>query len=83
MSLFPVNGFFEDFGGVRLVFKDTGKMLMVPSSPWIPNEPKNTDIAAGYLAKIKAIPAEEVIEVSTRNALKASSKLRNFLRTQT
>ncbi|OPJ86816.1 hypothetical protein AV530_009034 [Patagioenas fasciata monilis] len=53
---------FEDFGGVRLVFKAMGKMLMVPSSPRIPNEPKNIGIAAGYLAKIKAIPAEEVIE---------------------
>ncbi|XP_061204335.1 putative deoxyribonuclease TATDN3 isoform X2 [Neopsephotus bourkii] len=43
------------------------------------NEPKNIYIAAEYVARIKGIPVEEVIEVTTRNALKVFPKLRNFL----
>ncbi|XP_031408026.1 putative deoxyribonuclease TATDN3, partial [Meleagris gallopavo] len=43
------------------------------------NEPKNVYIAAEYIAKIKGIPVEEVIEVTTQNALKVFPKLRNFL----
>ncbi|XP_052531915.1 putative deoxyribonuclease TATDN3 isoform X4 [Tympanuchus pallidicinctus] len=43
------------------------------------NEPKNIYIAAEYIAKIKGIPVEEVIEVTTQNALKVFPKLRNFL----
>ncbi|NXY89168.1 TATD3 deoxyribonuclease, partial [Alcedo cyanopectus] len=44
------------------------------------NEPKNIYIAAEYIAKIKGIPVEEVIEVTTKNALKVFPKLQNFLR---
>ncbi|NXL89219.1 YNF8 Deoxyribonuclease, partial [Alectura lathami] len=44
------------------------------------NEPKNIYIAAEYIAKIKGIPVEEVIEVTTQNALKVFPKLQNFLR---
>lgn len=44
------------------------------------NEPKNIYIAAEYIAKIKGIPVEEVIEVTTQNALKVFRKLRNFVR---
>uniref|UniRef100_A0A8C3THM8 TatD DNase domain containing 3 n=1 Tax=Catharus ustulatus TaxID=91951 RepID=A0A8C3THM8_CATUS len=44
------------------------------------NEPKNIYIAAEYIAKIKGIPVEEVIEVTTRNALKVFPKLQHFLR---
>ncbi|NXN91494.1 YNF8 Deoxyribonuclease, partial [Rhinopomastus cyanomelas] len=44
------------------------------------NEPKNIYIAAEYIAKIKGIPVEDVIEVTTQNALKVFPKLRNFLR---
>ncbi|KAM9016445.1 putative deoxyribonuclease TATDN3 isoform 3-T3 [Ara ararauna] len=44
------------------------------------NEPKNIYIAAEYIARIKGIPVEEVIEVTTQNALKVFPKLRNFLR---
>uniref|UniRef100_A0A8C3CY98 TatD DNase domain containing 3 n=1 Tax=Cairina moschata TaxID=8855 RepID=A0A8C3CY98_CAIMO len=44
------------------------------------NEPKNIYIAAEYIAKIKGIPVEEVIEVTTQNALKVFPKLRNFVR---
>ncbi|XP_054051738.1 putative deoxyribonuclease TATDN3 isoform X3 [Rissa tridactyla] len=44
------------------------------------NEPKNIYVAAEYIAKIKGIPVEEVIEVTTQNALKVFPKLRNFLR---
>ncbi|KAM9297198.1 putative deoxyribonuclease TATDN3 [Morus bassanus] len=44
------------------------------------NEPKNIYIAAEYIAKIKGIPVQEVIEVTTQNALKVFPKLRNFLR---
>ncbi|XP_065535461.1 putative deoxyribonuclease TATDN3 isoform X2 [Lathamus discolor] len=43
------------------------------------NEPKNIHIAAEYIARIKGIPVEEVIEVTTQNALKIFPKLRNFL----
>ncbi|XP_065488322.1 putative deoxyribonuclease TATDN3 isoform X2 [Caloenas nicobarica] len=43
------------------------------------NEPKNIYIAAEYIAKIKGIPVEEVIEVTTQNALKVFPKLQNFL----
>lgn len=43
------------------------------------NEPKNIYIAAEYIAKIKGIPVEEVIEVTTQNALKVFPKLRNFV----
>ncbi|XP_062493071.1 putative deoxyribonuclease TATDN3 isoform X2 [Pezoporus occidentalis] len=42
------------------------------------NEPKNIYIAAEYIARIKGIPVEEVIEVTTQNALKLFPKLRNF-----
>uniref|UniRef100_A0A8C4J5S4 Putative deoxyribonuclease TATDN3 n=1 Tax=Dromaius novaehollandiae TaxID=8790 RepID=A0A8C4J5S4_DRONO len=44
------------------------------------NEPKNIYVAAECIAKIKRIPVEEVIEVTTQNALKVFPKLRNFLR---
>ncbi|XP_064020551.1 putative deoxyribonuclease TATDN3 isoform X2 [Pogoniulus pusillus] len=44
------------------------------------NEPKNIYIAAECVANIKGIPVEELIEVTTQNALKVFPKLRNFLR---
>ncbi|NWJ06872.1 YNF8 Deoxyribonuclease, partial [Crypturellus undulatus] len=44
------------------------------------NEPKNIYIAAECIARIKGIPVEEVIEVTTENALRVFPKLRNFLR---
>ncbi|KFV65067.1 Putative deoxyribonuclease TATDN3, partial [Dryobates pubescens] len=44
------------------------------------NEPKNIYIAAEYVAKIKGLPVEEVIETTTQNALKVFPKLRSFLR---
>ncbi|XP_039387722.1 putative deoxyribonuclease TATDN3 isoform X3 [Mauremys reevesii] len=43
------------------------------------NEPKNIFIAAEYIAKMKGIPVEEVIEVTTQNALKLFPKLQKFL----
>ncbi|KAJ7422994.1 putative deoxyribonuclease TATDN3 [Pitangus sulphuratus] len=49
-------------------------------SEQVRNEPKNIYIAAEYVAKIKGIPVEEVVEVTTRNALKVFPKLQNFLR---
>ncbi|KGL79915.1 Putative deoxyribonuclease TATDN3, partial [Tinamus guttatus] len=44
------------------------------------NEPKNIYVAADCIASIKGIPVEEVIEVTTQNALRVFPKLRNFLR---
>ncbi|CAM5102834.1 unnamed protein product [Eretmochelys imbricata] len=43
------------------------------------NEPKNIFIAAEYIAKMKGIPVEEVIEVTTQNALKVFPKLQKCL----
>lgn len=43
------------------------------------NVPQNISIAAECIAKIKGIPVEEVIEVTTKNALKLFPKLQNFL----
>ncbi|XP_044279185.1 putative deoxyribonuclease TATDN3 isoform X1 [Varanus komodoensis] len=44
------------------------------------NEPKNIFIAAEYVAKLKGISVEEVLEVTTQNAQKIFPKLKNFLR---
>ncbi|XP_068795907.1 putative deoxyribonuclease TATDN3 isoform X8 [Struthio camelus] len=44
------------------------------------NEPKNIYVAAECIAKIKRIPIEEVIEVTTQNAVKVFPRLQNFLR---
>ncbi|XP_069090016.1 putative deoxyribonuclease TATDN3 isoform X2 [Pleurodeles waltl] len=44
------------------------------------NEPKNIYISAEYIAKIKAIPVEKVIEVTTQNALKLFPKLQKCIR---
>ncbi|XP_061481233.1 putative deoxyribonuclease TATDN3 isoform X2 [Rhineura floridana] len=43
------------------------------------NEPKNIFIAAEYTSKIKGISVEEVIEITTKNALRLFPKLKNFL----
>ncbi|XP_074846100.1 deoxyribonuclease TATDN3 isoform X3 [Carettochelys insculpta] len=48
-------------------------------SEQVRNEPKNIFIAAEYIAKIKGIQVEEVIEVTTQNALKLFPKLQKFL----
>ncbi|KAL7987348.1 hypothetical protein Chor_006267 [Crotalus horridus] len=45
------------------------------------NEPKNIFIAAEYIAKIKGISVEDVLNVTTQNSLKVFPKLKNFLRT--
>ncbi|XP_078505881.1 deoxyribonuclease TATDN3 isoform X2 [Lissotriton helveticus] len=44
------------------------------------NEPKNIYISAEYIAKIKAIPVEKVMEVTTQNALKLFPKLQKYIR---
>ncbi|XP_007425701.1 putative deoxyribonuclease TATDN3 isoform X2 [Python bivittatus] len=44
------------------------------------NEPKNIFIAAEYIAEIKGISVEEVLDVTTQNSLKVFPKLKNFLR---
>ncbi|XP_039737128.1 deoxyribonuclease TATDN3 isoform X4 [Pteropus medius] len=43
------------------------------------NEPKNVSISAEYIAQVKGISVEEVIEVTTQNALKLFPKLRHLL----
>ncbi|XP_076155389.1 deoxyribonuclease TATDN3 isoform X1 [Alosa pseudoharengus] len=43
------------------------------------NEPKNISICAEYIAKIKGVPLERVMEVTTQNALRLFPRLKTFL----
>lgn len=44
------------------------------------NVPQNISISAEYIAKIKGIPLEKVIEVTTQNALRLFPKLKTFIK---
>ncbi|XP_067222652.1 tatD DNase domain containing 3-like isoform X1 [Chanodichthys erythropterus] len=44
------------------------------------NVPRNISISAEYIAKIKGIPLEKVIEVTTQNALHLFPKLKTFIK---
>ncbi|XP_047560743.1 putative deoxyribonuclease TATDN3 isoform X7 [Lutra lutra] len=43
------------------------------------NEPQNISISAEYIAQVKGIPVEEVIEVTTQNALRLFPRLQHLL----
>ncbi|XP_073682807.1 putative deoxyribonuclease TATDN3 isoform X1 [Garra rufa] len=44
------------------------------------NVPRNISISAEYIAKIKGVPLEKVIEVTTQNALHLFPKLKTFIK---
>ncbi|XP_066117495.1 putative deoxyribonuclease TATDN3 isoform X2 [Saccopteryx bilineata] len=43
------------------------------------NEPENISVSADYIAQVKGVSVEEVIEVTTQNALRLFPKLRHLL----
>uniref|UniRef100_A0A8C7N5Y8 TatD DNase domain containing 3 n=1 Tax=Oncorhynchus kisutch TaxID=8019 RepID=A0A8C7N5Y8_ONCKI len=45
------------------------------------NEPKNISVCAEYISKIKGVPLETVMEVTTQNALRLFPRLKTLLRT--
>ncbi|XP_021429416.2 tatD DNase domain containing 3-like isoform X1 [Oncorhynchus mykiss] len=44
------------------------------------NEPKNISVCAEYISKIKGVPLETVMEVTTQNALRLFPRLKTLLR---
>ncbi|XP_042599141.1 putative deoxyribonuclease TATDN3 isoform X2 [Cyprinus carpio] len=44
------------------------------------NVPRNISISAEYIAKIKGVPLEKVMEVTTQNALRLFPKLKTFIK---
>ncbi|XP_067100023.1 tatD DNase domain containing 3-like isoform X3 [Osmerus mordax] len=44
------------------------------------NEPKNISVCAEYISKIKGVPLETVLEVTTQNALRLFPKLKTVVR---
>ncbi|RXN29329.1 deoxyribonuclease TATDN3 isoform X2 [Labeo rohita] len=44
------------------------------------NVPRNISISAEYIAKIKGVPVEKVIEITTQNALHLFPKLKTFIK---
>lgn len=48
-------------------------------APQVRNEPKNISICAEYIAKVKGVPLEKVMDVTTQNALRLFPRLKTFL----
>ncbi|XP_056152021.1 tatD DNase domain containing 3-like isoform X2 [Lampris incognitus] len=44
------------------------------------NEPKNISISAEYISRVKGVPLEKVVEVTTQNALRLFPKLKSVIR---
>lgn len=49
-------------------------------SKQVRNEPKNITVSAEYISKVKGVPLQTVMEVTTQNALRLFPKLKLAIR---